>query len=247
MSDHTPNHPSIAEVDLHAFLDGELPEDRARVVEAALLADPALAERLAGYEADKAMMKRLYSPLIDRPVPQHLIDLAQSTANGPAARPWADWRRLGAVAAVLLLLVGGGAYLVNDPAGSPAGDVVQMALAARDVPAAVPSDLAPYNAALSRVVALNIKVPDLTRAGYRLAGVKVEGQAATVAYRDADDRLFTIYLRHSDGTVRFDQFKRDKLRVCIWQDDQLSMVMAGEMSAAVMQKLASMAYVGLTA
>ncbi|MEA1671852.1 hypothetical protein [Nitrospirillum sp. BR 11163] len=243
MSDHTPNHPSIAEVDLHAFLDGELPEDRARVVEAAILADPALAERLAGYEADKAMMKRLYSPLIDRPVPQHLIDLAQSVAGQPAARPWADWRRLGAVAAVVLLLAGGGAYL----AGRPAGDVVQMALAARDVPAVVPSDLAPYNAALSRVVALNIKVPDLTRAGYRLAGVKVEGQAATVAYRDADDRLFTIYLRHSDGTVRFDQFKRDNLRVCVWQDDQLSMVMAGEMSAAVMQKLASMAYVGLTA
>ncbi|MDZ5650098.1 hypothetical protein [Nitrospirillum sp. BR 11828] len=243
MSDHTPNHPPIAEVDLHAFLDGELPEDRARVVEAAILADPALADRLAAYEADKAMMKRLYSPLIERPVPQHLIDLAQSAAQAPVYRPWADWRRLGAVAAVVLLLVGGGAYL----AGRPAGDVVQMALAARDVPASVPSDLSPYNAALSRIVDLNIKVPDLSRAGYRLSGVKVADGAATVAYRDTADRLFTIYLRHSDGTVRFDQFKRDNLRVCVWQDDQLSMVMAGEMSAAVMQKLASMAYVGLTA
>ncbi|MDE1150318.1 MAG: hypothetical protein PW843_27540 [Azospirillaceae bacterium] len=243
MSDDTSNHPSITEVDLHAFLDGELSEDRARLVEAALLADPALAERLAGYEADKAMMNRLYGPLIDRPVPQHLIDLAQSAARRPATRPWADWRRLGAVAAVVLLLVGGGGYL----ALRPAGDVVQLALAAREVPAAVPPDLAPYNAALSRIVALNIRVPDLARAGYRLAGVKLEGDAATVAYRDADDRLFTLYLRRSDGTVRFDQFKRQNLRVCIWQDDQLSMVMAGEMSAAVMQKLASMAYLGLTA
>ncbi|MBB6254189.1 anti-sigma factor family protein [Nitrospirillum iridis] len=244
MSDQTPNHPPIAEVELHAFLDGELPEDRARVVEAALLADPALAERLAGYQADKAMMKRLYSPLIERPVPQHLIDLAQSAVDEPAVRPWADWRKLGAVAAVVLLLVGGGWVYLG---GRPAGDVVQMALAAREVPASVPDDLSSYNAALSRIVALNIKVPDLTRAGYRLAGVKVEGSAATVAYRDGHDRLFTIYLRHSDGTVRFDQFKRDNLRVCVWQDDQLSMVMAGEMSAAVMQKLASMAYVGLTA
>ncbi|WP_044562748.1 anti-sigma factor [Azospirillum sp. B4] len=242
MSDHTPTPPPIAEVDLHAFLDGELPDERARVVEAAILADPALAERLAGYEADKAMMRRLYGPLIDRPVPRHLVDLAQSAATEPV-RPWADWRRLGAVAAVVLLLVGGGGYL----ALRPAADVVQLALAAREVPAAVPADLAPYNAALSRIVALNIKVPDLARAGYRLAGVKVAGDAATVAYRDADDRLFTLYLRRSDGTVRFDQFKRDKLRVCVWQDDQLSMVMAGEMSAAVMQKLASMAYLGLTA
>jgi len=53
-------------------------------------------------------------------------------------------------------------------------------------------------------------------------------------------------LRHSDGTARFDQFERAGLRVCIWQDEELSMVMAGDVSTAAMQRLASLAYAGLT-
>ena len=51
--------------------------------------------------------------------------------------------------------------------------------------------------------------------------------------------------RHSDGTARFDQFERAGLRVCIWQDDQLGMVVAGNVSTAAMQRLANLAYTGL--
>jgi hypothetical protein len=40
---------------------------------------------------------------------------------------------------------------------------------------------------------------------------------------------------------------RADLRVCIWQDDQVGMVMAGDVSTAAMQRLASLAYSGLTA
>ena len=58
--------------------------------------------------------------------------------------------------------------------------------------------------------------------------------------------MFTLYLRRSDGTARFDQFERAGLRVCVWQDEQLGMVMAGNVSTAAMQRLASLAYTGLT-
>ena len=72
------------------------------------------------------------------------------------------------------------------------------------------------------------------------------GSAAELLYRDRQDRLFTLYVRRSDGSARFDQFKRAGLRVCVWQDDQLGMVMAGDVSTAAMQRLASLAYTGLT-
>ena len=48
---------NIRDEDLHAFLDGALDAAQARVVAAAIEADPALAARLAGFRADKAMLK----------------------------------------------------------------------------------------------------------------------------------------------------------------------------------------------
>jgi anti-sigma factor RsiW len=98
---------------------------------------------------------------------------------------------------------------------------------------------------------MQVKVPSLAKMGYRLAAIRLYphaagGSAAELLYRDKQDRLFTLYLRRSDGAARFDQFERAGLRVCIWQDDQLGMVMAGDVSTAAMQRLASLAYTGLT-
>lgn len=230
---------------MHAFIDGELTADRVHVVEAMIKADPALAEIVAAYQADKMLMQRLYGPLVNRPVPQHLVDLVRghSTSDSSGARPGGRWRIYGAVAAMLAVLVTGAGLLTR----IPGGDVVGEALDARSQTLALAEDMGRYDDALSRIVDAKVKVPDLSRAGYQLAGVGIENDAATIAYRDSQGGLFTIYLRSSDGTVRFDQFKQAGLRICVWQDDRLSMVMAGEMSAAVMQKLASMAYVGLTA
>lgn len=245
MSKHPPIDQTVTEEDLHAFIDGELTADRADMVEAAIKADPALADIVAAYQADKMFMKRLYGPVADRPVPQHLVDLARGhgASDAGGARPGGRWRIYGAVAAMLAVLVTGAGLLTR----MPGSDVVSEALDARSQTLALAADLGRYNDALSRIVDAKVKVPDLSRAGYQLAGIGIADDAATIAYRDSQGGLFTIYLRPSDGTVRFDQFKQADLRICVWQDDRLSMVMAGEMSAAVMQKLASMAYVGLTA
>lgn len=230
---------------MHALIDGELPPHRARTVEAMIQADAALAARFADYRAQKALMKQLYGPLIDRPVPQHLIDRAKASP-APVRQGWGDWRRIAAAAVVALVLAGGGAFWLRPGAGP--GDVVELALDARTASLpGTPEDLTPYNEALSRIMDLKVKVPDLSRAGYTLAGVYLEDDAASIAYRDPQGKLVTIYLRQSDGTVRFDQFKRADLRICVWQDDRLSMVMTGDMTAAIMQRLASMAYIGLTA
>ena len=79
------------------------------------------------------------------------------------------------------------------------------------------------------------------------AGILVDEQFGAAILRDAAARHFTVYLKPSSGTPRFDMIKRGDVRICVWQDDVLGAVMLGEMSAAEMLRIASLAYSGLNA
>jgi anti-sigma factor RsiW len=200
------------------------------------------------------MLKRIYAPVADRPIPKEWIALALGSV-APKRSP-ISWRLVGSIAAVVILsVIGAIGYWERQP--SRPSDVVQAALEARTNMAhaqeilSIPSGAATekYNAVLRSTVALNVKVPDLQRMGYKLAGILLyphSPAAAELLYRDDKGRSFTLYLRRSDGTAHFDQFERNGLRVCVWQDEVLSTVMAGDVSTAAMQRLASLAYTGLT-
>ena len=238
----------ISDEDLHAFIDGALGAERALLVRDAIASDSALAERVALFEADKAMFKSVYGPLVERPLPAEWIALAQEKAQ-----PRTQWRQASAIAAVLLMVaIGPLAWRYYQPPAST--DVVQVALDAREgMPAGIRhtvtnDDLKTdrYSTALRQAVASNVRIPDLSRMGYRLQGLHLYDKAAEILYRGPQNQLFTLYVGRSDGSARFDQFERRGLRICIWQDDQISTVMAGDISAAVMQRLATLSYTGLT-
>jgi len=235
----------ISDEDLHAYVDGMLEEDRAAQVRNALAGNPVLAARVARFQADKAMFKTVYAPLADRPVPQEWISRARR-------RTAPSWRQAGAIAAALLVLAAAAlAWRQFAPGVSP--DVVEMALDARQDSPLEAHDVGAGggateqdNAALRRMLASDVRVPDLSRMGYKLQGLNFYDKAAEILYRGPRGELFTLYVKHSDGHARFDQFERRGLRVCIWQDDQISTVMAGNVSAAAMQRLATLSYTGLT-
>ncbi|HET7085840.1 MAG TPA: hypothetical protein VFI23_13775 [Rhizomicrobium sp.] len=235
----------ISDEDLHAYIDGALSEARAQLVKTALAGNPALAERAALFQADKALFKTVYGPLDQRPLPPEWIARAE-------ARPRINWRLAGAIAA-MLLVAAIGSLTWRHYAPAAGRDVVETALDAREGSGGEPRMAADdgaktggYDSALRRTVAANLHVPDLSRMGYRLTGLTLYDRAAEIVYRGPQDQLFTLYVRRSDGSARFDQFERRGLRVCIWQDDQISTVMAGNISAAVMQRLATLSYTGLT-
>jgi anti-sigma factor RsiW len=244
----------ITDLDLTAYVDGELDADRVRAVEDAALRDATLADRIAAYRTDKAMLKNIYAPLADRPIPPAWTDLARASPY-PAARARQSWWLTGVAAALVLAVIGGLSFYDTAYRPGPAGDAVQAALSARNDQASVQKFIAVsnvgearrYDATLESILGVKVKVPALDSMGYHVAGLKFYERAAEIQYRDGKGRLFTLYLRPSDGTTRFDQFERDGLHVCIWQDDQISTVMAGAISAAVMQRLASLTYLGLTA
>jgi anti-sigma factor RsiW len=239
-------NPDISDLEVHAYVDGELEPQRARDIEGAVAGDAALAARIAGYRADKALLKRAYSQLAAEPLPSAWLDLIQNQAQ---EKPAYSWRMVGAIAATILVLLAGIGFYVTQ-SERPAIDVVQAALTVRDDAPIGVTNLAEarrYDATLTRMVNANIKVPDLAQMGYRVSKLGLYGQAAEIQYRDGKNNLFTLYLRASDGKTRFDQFEQSGMRICVWQDDRISTVMAGTMSAAEMQRLASLAYLGLAA
>jgi anti-sigma factor RsiW len=234
----------INDEDLHAYVDGALDEERALQVKEALMDNAALAERVALFQADKAMFKAVYGPLVRRPLPADWLARVHR-------RPRMPWRLAGAIAAALLVLaIGQLAWRHYLPVQG--SDVVDVALDARDGSPAgerhiIANDEAGrYDAAFRQTIAANVRIPDLNRMGYRLYRLDLYDKAAEILYRGPQNQLFTLYVRRSDGPARFDQFERRGLRVCIWQDDQISTVMAGDVSPAAMQRLAAFSYTGLT-
>ena len=61
MNPHTP----ITDADLHAWVDGQLPADRAREVEAYLASRPDEARRAQAWRAQKEELRALFDPVQD--------------------------------------------------------------------------------------------------------------------------------------------------------------------------------------
>lgn len=244
----------IDDIELHAFVDGALDTARLAEVGAAIEADPALAARAAAFRADKTMLKRVYAPIAAQPVPQEWLARIHSAKRPPTT----SWRLVGSIAAALVIGVVGTLTFERLRPAAASGEIVQAALDARATPGTAEKAIAVasanthlYDAALRTAVALPVKVPDMRKMGYQLIGLRfygtsAENSAAELLYRGKNGELFTLYLRRSNGKERFDQFERNGLRVCVWQDDEVGTVMTGNVSTAAMQRLASLAYTGLT-
>ena len=243
---------------LHAYIDGELQENARQAFEQSLANDSDLAASVASFQADKLRLTQIYGALTGGPLPARWIQTIESHAQQRRSRPaWFSIEAIAGIAAALMLLIGGSlVYRQNTPHEEP---IIEEALAARSdvlpTQAIVPVAASDEHAAARRLastLAMHVGVPDLSRMGYRLTGMRVYtnvpgGNAVELLYRHRDNRMFALYLRHPSGPARFDQFKQGGLRVCIWQDNVLGAVMTGEMSAAEMQRLASLAYTGLEA
>lgn len=248
----------VSEEELHAFIDGELDDARAAEVAVILERDPLLAARVAAFKADQELLARTYAPLLGEAVPeawQKLItqrdEPRERRSTAGAFRPLFGRRAppvsrvLAAIAASIILIFGGWTF-TRGMAERRAEALVAEALEAHAGTRAA-TTVTDADAALKSVLKLPLKAPDLTAMGYTLASVQVyEGESVKLDYRDGNNRLFTLYLKPSSGTPRFDMLRRGNSRVCIWQDDVLSTIMVGEMSAGEMLRLASMAYAGLS-
>jgi anti-sigma factor RsiW len=237
---------AVTELDLHAYIDGELSPERAAAVEAAMAGDPALAERVRDFQADRQALVDTYRRLADAPVPAALLKAASTPPR--RRRPRIIGCAFAAAAALAACLV-----LVLMPR-APRDPAIEQAMTARDN-ARIPSqelkghDLASVDAAakaMSDMLGNSMRVPDLSRAGFALVSTDIYGsEAVQLRYEDARQRLFTVFLRPSAGPDAFEVTERGPVRICVWQNADLTAVMTGEMSTPELFRLASLTYSSL--
>ena len=203
--------PDIPEDELHAFIDGELTEDRYREVRSAIREDAALARRVAAFRSDKAMLRHAFSPAADQP------RVGEGRHRG----------QLIAAILALALLSGLSVWRATQPAADDG--IISTALRARE-----------------SLREMGLKVPDLTRLGYRFDRLRLQDHGVELSYLDPSGGLFTLFLRRADGPPRFEQSNRGTMRICVWQDDRINVVMSGEISQSSMQLLAAQVYLDLS-
>src|SRR5690348_10986176 len=90
----------VTEDELHAYLDGELPEDRRAAVEAWLATHSDDMAKIAAWRAQIEAIRAHYGPIADEPVPPR-FDVTR------LARPERQWKAWAAAAAVAAFMAGG--------------------------------------------------------------------------------------------------------------------------------------------
>jgi anti-sigma factor RsiW len=247
--------PILTDEDLHAFIDGELDEARAVQVAMAIAGSAELAARVDGFVADRDMIARIYGPLIDQPVPAALM--RATTGEWRQAQVRSPMRFLPAVMALAAALVV--AVIAYPTLSNLGGDpLVAEAIAVRS--GAIHADrqfadteiasAATRDHLVQAALSVPVKVPNLEKAGYTLAGITAYPdrrghQALQISYRDRNGALFTMYVRQTGGGDRFELSRKKNMQVCVWQNDNLSVVMLGTMPAHEMLRVATATYADL--
>jgi anti-sigma factor RsiW len=238
----------LAEAELHTYLDGALSESARAEIEAWLASHPEDAERLRAYAEQNALLRSLYDPVLDEPVPAALL----------AVRPHA-WRRYAAAAAVFALGIGLG-WMVRGMFIAPQVLPVSLArLAASahvvyapevrhpvEVPAGEEEHLVSW---LSKRLGTALKTPKLSPLGYELVGGRLlsgpQGPVAPFMYQDARGQRLTLYVSRQRGEPRDTAFRfsqEDRVSVFYWVDGNYGYALSGEVKREQLLKVAEVVY-----
>lgn len=236
------------ETDLHAYVDGVLPESARPEVEAWLASHPDDAERLRAYGEHNAMLRTLYDPVLDEPVPAALL----------ATRPRA-WLPLAAAAAIFAFGIGLG-WIVRGQTIAP--QVIPLSLARQAATAHVvyaPEVRHPVEVTaddeghlvgwLSKRLGTTLKAPKLSPLGYDLVGGRLlsgpQGPVAQFMYQDARGQRLTLYISRQRGEPRDTAFRfsqEDRVSVFYWVDGNFGYALSGEIGKQQLLKVADVVY-----
>jgi anti-sigma factor RsiW len=206
-------HRPITEDDLHAYVDQALEPERRAEVASYLDDHPEVAKRIAGFTAQRDLLRAALAPIADEPAPPelNLARMIEDRRLRPSRLSWA-------AAALLLLSIGGAGgwvargSLLSTPAGVAA--LAQEAMDSYNVYA--PDHVRPVevratdSAQLVQWVSSRlhqaVKVPDLAAAGYRLMGGRLvatsHGPAAMFMYDDDHGSRIVLLTRPMNSADR---------------------------------------------
>ncbi|MGF6311121.1 anti-sigma factor RsiW [Bradyrhizobium sp. i1.8.4] len=192
----------ITEDDLHAFVDRALEAEREAEVSAYLERHPDVAKRIAAYADERSLLRSALLPITEEPLPSqlNLARMIERPRRRPSSLRWA-------IAAMLMLSIGGlGGWMIRGATLAPAGGLAALAEEASDSYKVYASDRtrpvelrdsAELVQWVSNRLQQPVRLPDLTKSGYRLMGGRVvptaHGPAAMFMYDDDHgDRLVVL-------------------------------------------------------
>ncbi len=226
----------ITEADLHAYVDGILPAERAAEIEAYLAEHPEDAARVASYCEQTASLHRVFDPMLDEPLPQRL-EVPRPLWVRPALRYAAvvAWLALGGVAGWHLHEYRA-ACLVEATTWARRAAVAHVTYSPEvrhpvEVGAAEEAHLVRW---LSKRLGASVKAPHVGDLGYSLVGGRLlpgdRGPVAQFMYQDGKGQRLTLYLRRDAGKQRETAFRFSRERgvgVFYWIDGGLGYALSG--------------------
>lgn len=236
---------SVTEDELHAYVDGELPDDRKEAVGAWLAANPEQAALVAAWRAQADAICARYGSIASEPVPKRLLlDQIIQQDSAQARRSGRTWTAIAAAAAIVAFVAGGGVgwFAHGATAAAPAGfdkftadalEAYRLYVVEVRHPVEVPaSELAHMRQWLSKRVGEELRVPDLQSIGLKLVGGRLlpgpTGAAAFYMYEGPSGERFTIYCAKAGGPETALRFKSsDRFATFTWVDDKIGYVVSG--------------------
>jgi anti-sigma factor RsiW len=245
----------VHEHDLHAYVDGTLPEPRRIEVEAWLAAHPADAARVQAWAAQNQSLHGAFDAVLNEPLPLALVR-ATRRPSIPAS-----FKTMAAMLAMLATgLVG---YAIGLNVGqAPAAPVyfardaaIAHAVFSPEARHPVEVDAAHADhlvAWLSKRVGTQLQAPDFTAQGFELLGGRLlageTGPVAQFMYQDRIERRVTLYVRRAVAGNRETAFRHateNGVDVFYWIDGDFGYALSGQIGRQAIRLLADAAYAQL--
>jgi len=245
----------VHEHDLHAYVDGTLPEPRRLEVEAWLAAHPSDAARVQAWAAQNQSLHGAFDAVLNEPLP---LALVRATRRPSIPAPFKT------MAAMLAMLATGlvGYAIGLNAEQAPAAPVyfARDAAIAHTVfspesrhPVEVDAAHADHLVAwLSKRVGTQLQAPDFRAQGFELLGGRLlageTGPVAQFMYQDRIERRVTLYVRRAVAGNRETAFRHateNSVDVFYWIDGDFGYALSGQIGRQAIRVLADAAYAQL--
>jgi len=259
----TPRPPPVTENDLHAYIDGLLPEARAAEVEGWLALNPDKAAEVVHWQRQNEALTALFPPVEPKLIPDRL------KPRQLALRPrgiTVNWPQLAAAAVVLLAIGTGSGWALREfERPSESDSLIALAVTAhalyvkenRHAVEVAASDRDHLVSWLSNRVERPITPPDLGAEGFNLVGGRLlpgdydeddSGPTAQLMYENAANDRVTVYITAAlPGEGNAYQFStRDNLDAFYWSNDRITCTVVGSLPETEMKAVAKKIYTQLT-
>jgi anti-sigma factor RsiW len=235
----------MTEAQLHAYVDGLLPESERAEVEGYLATRPEVAARIAAYKKQNESLHEMFDSVLDEPIPERLqvaatrpasslmryaavfAWIAVGTVAGWAVNEYTQTRETAELALVRQAAV---AHLVYTP----------EAKRAVEVPAAEEQAMVKW---LSKRMGVQISIPKLSEAGYQLLGGRLlpgsKDVACQIMYQNSEGKRVTLYMskdKADPAPIRVVQ--QGALRVAYWADAKLGYAVSGDLEEGELARVA---------